>query len=72
MASQTLQTISMNPQERRAYEEQLIFELDQRSEIASAEKRKAVEIARGLKQDDIPYSIIVKNTGLTLREVEAL
>ena len=76
LASQTLQTISMNPQERRAYEEQLIFELDQRSEVASAEKRAArardVEIAKGLKSDNIPFSVIVKNTTLTLQEVEEL
>lgn len=32
----------------------------------------AKAIARGFKQDDIPVHIIVKNTGLTLQEVEAL
>ena len=34
--------------------------------------RKLLEIARGFKQDNIPLSVIVKNTGLTLQEVEAL
>ena len=33
---------------------------------------KAREIARGLKQDNVPFSVIVKNTGLPLQEVEAL
>ena len=83
MATQILQTISMNEQERIAYEEQLIYELDRRSELASAERRgreagkqeaKEVvrEIAKAFKQDNIPLGVIVKNTGLTLQEVEAL
>ena len=33
---------------------------------------RAREIARGLKQDNVPFSVIVKNTGFTLQEVEAL
>jgi len=33
---------------------------------------KAREIARGFKQDNIPLTVIVKNTGLSLQEVEAL
>ena len=72
MATQILQTISMDDRERIAYEEQLIYELDQRSEVISAERRKAREIAKGLKLDNVPFNIIVKNTNLTLQEVEAL
>ena len=33
---------------------------------------KAREIARGLKRDNIPLSVIVKNTKLSIQEVEAL
>ena len=72
MAAQILENISMDKQERIAYEEQLIYELDQRSEVASARKQAAREIAKGLKLDSIPFNIIIKNTGLTLQEVEAL
>ena len=36
------------------------------------EIKKAREIAKGLKQDNAPLSMIVKNTGFTLQEVEAL
>ena len=72
MATQILQTISMDERERIAYEEQLIYELDQRSEVVSAERRKAREIAKGLKLDNVPFNIIVKNTNLTLQEVEDL
>ena len=35
-------------------------------------KDRDIEIARGFKQDNIPLSVIVKNTGLSLQEVEAL
>ena len=35
-------------------------------------KARDIEIAKGFKQDNVPFSIIVKNTGLTLQEVEAL
>ena len=33
---------------------------------------KVLEIARGLKEDNVPFNIIVKNTGMTFQEVEAL
>ena len=36
------------------------------------EKQRATEIAKAFKQDNIPLDTIVKNTGLTLQEVEAL
>ena len=34
--------------------------------------KRNIEIARGLKLDNIPISIIVKNTGHSLQEVETL
>jgi len=37
-----------------------------------AAKAKELEIARSLKLDNVPFSVIVKNTTLTLKEVEAL
>ena len=72
MASQTLQTISMNPQERRAYEEQIIFELDQRSERANAKKEAFIEVAKGLKLKNIPLDVILETIPLSRQEVEAL
>jgi len=35
-------------------------------------KNRDIEIARGLKADNVPVRVIVKNTGLTSQEVEAL
>ena len=84
MATNILQTISMTKEEWIAYEEQLLFELDQRSEIASAVKRaekqgemigaraKEIELAKAFKDKNVPLDIIVKSTTLTLQEVEAL
>ena len=43
-----------------------------RKEREEGAREGAKEIARGLKQDNIPIHFIVKNTGLTLQEVEAL
>ena len=40
--------------------------------LADRDLQKAREIARGLKADNVPLHVIVKNTGLTLQEVEAL
>ena len=39
------------------------------SEVA---REVAREIAKGFKQDNVPLNIIVKNTGLTAQEIEAL
>jgi len=72
MATQILENISMDKRERIAYEEQLIYELDQRSEVASARKQEAREIAKTLKTNNIPFDIIVNSTRLTLQEVETL
>ena len=64
MATQILQTISMDERERIAYEEQLIFELDQRSEVASAERRavkaRDIEIARTFKANNVPIDVILR------------
>ena len=40
--------------------------------LEEVNKKKTREIARGLKHDNIPLHIIVKNTGLTAQEIEEL
>jgi len=40
--------------------------------IEKGEKKKAIEIAKGLKKDGISIEIISKNTGLTIKEIERL
>ena len=72
MATQILQTISKDERERSLYQSHLIYELDQRSEKASALKQREMEIARNLKSDGFPFDVISKNTGIPLDEVAAL
>ena len=72
MATQILQTISMDERERIAYEEQLIYELDQRSEVASARKQEAIDIAKTFKANNVPIDVILKGVPLTRQEIEAL
>ena len=76
MAVQTLLTISKNEQERLAYESQMIYELDQRSEKASAERIGVLlgklEVAKNLKHSGISLDVIARNTGFSVEELAAL
>jgi len=47
-------------------------QLDEDGWFDERDMKKAKEIAKGLKQDNVPFNVIVKNTGITLQEVEAL
>ena len=40
--------------------------------IAKGRKENAIEMARKFKEDGIDHSIIAKNSGLSIEEVEAL
>jgi hypothetical protein len=40
--------------------------------LKKRDELRTQEIARGLKQDNIPIHVIVKNTGLAFQEVESL
>jgi len=72
MATQILQTISRSERERSLYESQLIYELDQRSEKASAVLEGKREVAKTMKQDNVPDDVISKYTNIPLAEVAAL
>ena len=72
MAAQILQTISRSERERSLYESQLIYELDQRSEKASAVLEGKREVAKNLKLKNIPLDVISETTGFPLEELVAL
>ena len=72
MATQILQTISKDERERSLYQSHLIYELDQRSEKASAILEARREVAKNLKLKNIPADVISEGTGLSLEEVMAL
>ena len=65
-------TISKDERERSLYQSHLIYELDQRSEKASAILENARQIAKNLKSDGFPFDAISKNTGVPLEEVATL
>lgn len=68
------------PQERQDYEESLKNFRDWFSVLSTAEKKgraegrdeRSVEIARSMKTDGIPLSVIEKHTGLTADEINSL
>jgi len=68
MASNTLLTVSKEEREKALAFSQMIYELDQRSELRARE----MEIAKSLKLNNIPFDIISKTIGFPLEEVEAL
>ena len=72
MATQILQTISKDERERSLYQSHLIYELDQRSEKASAVLQGKREVAKDMKLNNIPNDLISKITGFPMKEVEAL
>ena len=76
MAAQILETISKDEKERAIYEAQWLYELDQQSEIISAERRGkekiSREIAKGFKKDGFPLDAISRNTGIPMEELLTL
>jgi predicted transposase/invertase (TIGR01784 family) len=79
-AMDTLEFLSQDREARRLYEERQKYLHDEASMIewatekgiAEGEKRKAIEIAKNMLSFGIEVSIIVKTSGLTESEVEAL
>lgn len=69
MAAQILETISRDEKERAIYEAQWLYEMDQQSELISAERRAKREVAKGLKRDGFPLDAIAKNTGIPMEEL---
>ncbi len=80
----TLEFLSQDREARRLYEERQKYLHDEASMIEWAtekgiakglvegEKRKAIEIAKNMLSFGIEVSVIVKTSGLTVSEVEAL
>jgi len=75
-AINTIETMSLNAKEREYYESEKKVMRDRDAVIQTAVENAVdntkIEIAKGLKADGIPNNIIVKNTGLTIEQVEKL
>ena len=72
MASELLQTISVDEDERARFRMRRKFEMDMAHNYAVVRDEKAMEIAKNLLNMDMPAEKIVAATGLTQREVESL
>jgi len=68
--------MSLNTKEREYYEAEKKVMRDRDSvmqtAIENAIEDRMIEIAKGLKADGIPYTIISKNTGLSIEQIEKL
>lgn len=62
----------LNPEDMKAYEESLKVYRDNYSVIETAVNKKAIEIARKLKQRGVDIDIIVETTSLTKEQIEKL
>jgi len=68
--------MSLNTKEREYYEAEKKVMRDReavmQTAIENAIDDRNIEIAKGLKADGIPYTIILKNTGLSIEQIEKL
>jgi hypothetical protein len=72
MAGNLLMSVSQSEKERAIFRSRRMFQSDQESNIATAEYRTKLDIARNALQMNMSYGDVVKLTGLTLKEVENL
>ena len=72
MASELLQTISRDEDERARFHSRRKFEMDMTHNLLATRDERSMEIAKNALDMDMPIDTIVKLTGLTRREVESL
>jgi predicted transposase/invertase (TIGR01784 family) len=71
-ANQRLETMALDEQERRYYESQQKFLLDQNTLMQEIVMEKQVEIARKLVKRNLSNTDIAEDTGLTIEQIEQL
>ena len=72
MAGNLLMSVSKDEQERAIFRSRRMYQTDLDSNIATAEDRSKIFIARNLLKRNRPIDEIVEDTGLTRKEVENL
>ena len=65
-------SISKDERERAIFRSRRMYQSDHDSNIATAEDRRALAIARNLLGMNMPLDQVVTATGLTRKEVEAM
>ena len=68
-AAQILETISKDEKERAIYEAQWLYEMDLSNDRVSALREGARQIAKNLKNINIPLDAISKSTGIPMHEL---
>jgi len=72
MAGNLLMSVSQSEKERAIFRSRRMFQTDQESNIATAEYRTKLDIAKNLLSMNMSLEQIIKATGLTLKEIESL
>ena len=72
MAGDLLMSVSKDERERAINRSRRMYQSDLESNIATAEKRRDLAIARNLLKRNRPIDEIIEDTGLTREEVESL
>ena len=72
VAGNLLMSVSKDERERAIFRSRRMFQSDQESNIATAEKRKALVIASNMLRRNRPVDEIMEDTSLTRDEVESL
>jgi len=72
MAGNLLMSVSRSEKERAIFRSRRMFQSDQESNIATAEKRGVLNVARNALHKNMPIEDIVDITGLTREELEDL
>ena len=65
-------SVSKDERERAIFRSRRMYRSDQESNIATAEYRKTLAIARNFLEMDMSIEQIARGTGLTVEEVENL
>ena len=72
MAGNLLMSVSKDERERAINRSRRMYQTDMESNLATAEKRSVLVIARNMMIDGEPIDKIIRYTGLTIKEIESL
>ena len=69
---ETAEISKMNQDEIRGYESSLKYYQDIKNSLDSAERKKALEIAKNMKKAKMANEVIIQATGLSIEDIESL
>ena len=72
MAGELLMSVSKDEKERAIFRSRRMYQSDLESNMATAEQREKIQVARNALQMNLSVDDIIKLTGLTRKEIEDL